>query len=188
MTDSKHADTESTKRTPAQQLVEDSLKAPDEASNLATIRDILFGEQVRDVEKKRQDLQHTLQTELNSLRQDIQAQFEQLSADIQTLYCLLNDETKQRHSDIKTKQKQLDQLQSSLQQANLKHQQAQDKLHKKLLNETSRLEQQARQWNDEISEKLEHAAKELKSDKADRGDLAKMLRGVAEQLLDEQQH
>lgn len=185
MTDTKKTKNKSDDN-PALKLVEESMKVTDEASSLATIRDILFGEQVKDVEQKRQDLHKEFKQSLNSLRQETRAQFEQISADIQTLYRLLNDETEQRVADTSETQQHLDNLKSALDDSNNKHLDAQDALQLKIMDESTRLETQARQWNDEILAQLDVAAKELKSDKTDRGDLAKMLRGVAEQLLDEQ--
>lgn len=185
MTDSKHADVSKSEDNPALKLVEDSIKVSDEATNLATIRDILFGEQVKDVEQKRQDLHLEFKQSLSSLQKETRAQFEQISADVQTLYRLLNDETEQRMSDNGETNQRIDKLKLSLEESNTKHLEAQDSLQLKIMSEAQRLEQQTREWTDEISSKLELASKELKSDKTDRGDLAKMLRGVAEQLLDE---
>ena len=186
MTDSKRANANKHNKNPARELVEESMKVSDEASNLATIRDILFGNQAKELEKQQVDLHQDFQHGLSSLRQESRAQFEQISADIQTLYRLLNDESDQRQSDKGEAHQKLDSLKTTLDDSNAKHLEAQDSLHVKIMNESVRLEKQTRQWNDDISAKLESASKELKSDKTDRGDLAKMLRGVAEQLLDEQ--
>lgn len=179
MTDSKHEDNTTLKS------VGDSVERSDEATNLATIRDILFGEQVKEVEQKRQDLHQEFKHNLSALQKETRAQFEQISADVQTLYRLLNDETDQRMSNNGETNQRIDKLKESLEESNAKHFEAQDSLQLKVTSEAQRLEQQTRQWTDEISEKLALASKELKSDKTDRSDLAKMLRGVAEQLLDE---
>lgn len=170
---------------PAQQALEDSLTIPDEASSLATIRDILFGEQVREVEQKRQHLQHELRESIDALRQSSTSQFERLYDELHKLRDLLGDERQARESDVNDSNQQISQLSDSVKQIDQKHNDAEQALRESLLQETHKLDQQARSWYLEVSEKLERASKELKSDKTDRGDLAKMLRGVAEQLLDE---
>ena len=58
------------------------------------------------------------------------------------------------------------------------------KLHEQLTKETNRLEQQSAKRHEELSEKFEQASLELKSDKTDKGDLAQLLQGMANQLLD----
>ena len=185
MTNSKHANANKHIKKPAREIVEESMKASDEVDNIATIRDILFGSQAKEIEQKRKDLHQDFQQSISTLRQESRSQFEQVSADIQTLYRLLNDETDNRQLDKSEANEKIGDLKVLLDDSNSKHLEAQDSLHIKIMNESVRLEQQTRQWNDDISTKLELAAKELKSDKTDRGDLAKMLRGVAEQLLDE---
>jgi len=170
---------------PAQQVLEDSLTIPDEASSLATIRDILFGEQVREVEQKRQQLQHELRDSIDALRQSSTSQFERLYDELHKLRDLLGEEREERKSDTNNGNEQLSQLSDSVAKIDQKHTDAEKALRESILQETNKLDQQARSWHQEVSEKLERASKELKSDKTDRGDLAKMLRGVAEQLLDE---
>lgn len=170
---------------PAQQVLEDSLTIPDEASSLATIRDILFGEQVREVEQKRQHLQHELRESIDALRQSSTSQFERLYDELHKLRDLLGEEREERKSDIVESNEQLSQLSDSITQVDQKHTDAEKALRESIRQETNKLDQQARDWYQDVSEKLERASKELKSDKTDRGDLAKMLRGVAEQLLDE---
>lgn len=186
MTDSNNARAPKHEKNTAQEVLAESMKVSDETSSLDTIRDILFGNQAKEIEQKRQDLHHDIQHGLSTLKTETKSQFEQISADIQTLYRLLNDETDQRQADKGEINQRIDGLKTSLDDSNTKHLNAQDSLQLKIRSESERLEQQTRQMNDDISAKLEIAAKELKSDKTDRSDLAKMLRGVAEQLLDEQ--
>lgn len=170
---------------PARKLVEESMKANDDANNLDQIRQLLFGDQVKDVEQKRQDLRQELKLGLSTLQHETRSQFEQISADIETLHRLLNDETEQRLNDDSQINARIDDLNSALQDANQRHEAAQSTLSNTFEQETKRLEADAREANKDILAKLDEAARELKSDKADRGDLAKLLRGVAEQLLDE---
>lgn len=170
---------------PAQQVLESSLTIPDDTSSLATIRDILFGEQVREVEQKRQHLQHELRDSIDSLRHSSTQQFEKLYDELHKLRELLSDEVEQRKADIGTGTRQLSALNDTVSKIDQKHTESEQAIREQLLQETDKLDQQARSWYQEVSEKLERASRELKSDKTDRGDLAKMLRGVAEQLLDE---
>ena len=170
---------------PAQQLIEDSMKTSEDANKLSTIRDILFGEQAREDEEKRNSLHKKLNTNLGQLQQETQNQFKQISAEIEKLYQLINTETEQRITAGKGAGKQTELLQQSLDESNKNHQQAQKQLQTEFTQATDELNKQAQQRHDELSNKLEQAAKELRSDKTDRGDLANMLRGMAEQLANE---
>lgn len=185
MTDSNNTHAQKHNKNTAQEILEESMKVPDETGSLATIRNILFGKEAQELERKQRDLHQDFHQGLNTLKQETHSQFEQISADIQTLYRLLNDESDQREADKGEANKQLEQLKASLDDSNNKHLNAQDELQLKIQSESSRLEQQTNQLQEDILAKLDLAAKELKSDKADRGDLARMLRGVAEQLLNE---
>lgn len=170
------------KTTPAQQLVEESMKTSEDANKLSTIRDILFGEQAREDEEKRHSLHKELKTNLSQLQQETQSQFEQVSSELKKLHRLISTETEHRTSNNKITSQQLTQLQHALDESNNTHQQAQSKLQAEFTQKTEALDQQAKKWHQELSEKLEIASKELRSDKTDKGDLANMLRGMAEQL------
>ncbi len=177
--------TDTKKHNPARQLYDESMtKVSDEAENLETIREILFGEQSRESEKRRHDAHHALQLNIAELKQDTRDQFEFLSAEINKLYKLINDENDGRLAEKKGTDQAIDKLRSSLEQAKIRQENESSKIHQQVLNESSRLEQQAISRHNELSQKLEQASIELKSDKTDRGDLAKLLQGMAEQLLD----
>ena len=80
----KETDTkENDQHNPARQLYDESMtKVSDEADNLDTIREILFGEQSRETEKRRHDNHHALQLNIAELKQETRDQFEFLSAQI----------------------------------------------------------------------------------------------------------
>lgn len=134
---------------PAEKLLDESIRKPEDVASLDTIRDILFGEQVRQVEHQQSSLQTELQQSIHQLQKDNNTQFQQLSYELERLHSLLNDESKKR------------------------------------LIETERLDKQARELHDNISVKLERATKDLQANKINRKDMAGLLRGVAEQLLEE---
>ena len=167
---------------PARQLYDESkTKVADESDNLETIREILFGEQTREAEKRRHDTHRTLQSNIADLQKESKQQFEFLSKEINKLYNLVNNESEARVN-------QSNELINSLQQSVLKVSENSEiensKLHKKLLDESNRLETESTKKYEEISEKLEQVSLELKSDKTDKGDLAQLLQGMANQLLD----
>lgn len=168
--------------TPAQQLVEDSLRTSEDANKLSTIRDILFGEQAREDEEKRHSLHRELKANLGQLQQETQSQFEQVSSELKKLHSLISTETEHRITNNKSANQQIMQLQHTLDESKKSHQQAQSQLQQEFTQKAEELNQQAQQWHQELSEKLEIASKELRSDKTDKGDLAQMLRGMAEQL------
>jgi hypothetical protein len=168
----------------AQQLYDESkTKVSNENDNLDTIREILFGEQTRDAEKRRHDTHHTLQSNITELQKDTKEQFEFLSKEINKLYSLINDESEARLVQRKERNELVNNLQLSLEHANSKHNEENNKLHEQLINEANKLEQQTAKRHAELSKKFEQASLELQSDKTDRGDLAQLLQGMAEQLL-----
>ncbi len=170
---------------PAKQLYDESKsKVSDESDNLETIREILFGEQTREAEKRRHDTHHTLQSNIAELKKETHDQFQFLSAEINKLYQLINDESESRQNDKKDGSQLIGKLQQSLEQAKAKQDTENTRLQQQVLNESNKLELQANKRHEELSRKLEQASHELKSDKTDRGDLAKLLQGMAEQLLD----
>lgn len=176
---------ETKQHNPARQLYDESMtKVSDEADNLETIREILFGEQARESEKRRHDTHHALQLNITELKQDTRDQFEFLSAEINKLYKLINDENEGRLTDKKGSDQAIDRLQLSLEQAKIRQETENTKIQQQVINESHKIEQQAIRRHEELSRKLEQASVELKSDKTDRGDLAKLLQGMAEQLLD----
>jgi len=173
------------KHNPARQLYDESItKVSDEADNLETIREILFGEQSREAEKRRHDTHHSLQLNIAEFKQETRDQFEFLSAEINKLYTLINDESEGRLADKKNGGQIIDKLQVSLEQAKIRQESENTKLHQQILKESNKLEQQAVKRHEVLSQRLEQASVELKSDKTDRGDLAQLLQGMAEQLLD----
>ena len=147
----------------------------DDANKLSTIRDILFGEQAREDEVKRNNSHKELKASIGQLQQETQNQFQKISNEIEKLQHLISNETDQRLADNKAATHQTMLLQ-----------QTQSQLRQDLTQSTAELSKKSREYHEELSEKLEQAAKELRSDKTDRGDLAKMLRGMAEQLANEQ--
>ncbi|MGB1310627.1 MAG: hypothetical protein ACPG47_05420 [Leucothrix sp.] len=173
------------RHSPARQLYDESkTKVSDESDNLEAIREILFGEQSREAEKRRHDTHHTLQQNIAALKQDTQNQFEFLSAEINKLFKLLSDENANRQHDKQENHQLIDGVKASLEHAKAKHVADHDTLQQKLTEESSKLEQQATKRYEDLSQKLEQASLELKSDKTDRGDLAKLLQGMAQQLLE----
>ena len=170
---------------PAKQLVEDSMNTSEDANKLSTIRDILFGEQAREDEEKRNSLHKELKANLGQLQQETQNQFEQVSSELKKLHSLITSETEQRIASGKGANQHITHLQQSLDESNQTHQRVQSQLQKEFTQSTDALNVQSKKLHEELSEKLEVAAKELRSDKTDRGDLAKLLRGMAEQLATE---
>ena len=169
----------------AQQLYDESkTKASNETDNLETIREILFGEQTRDAEKRRHDTHHSLQSNITELQKETKEQFDFLSKEINKLYTLIGDESEARLEQRKERNELVSNLKVSLEHANNKHDAENHKLHEQLINEAAKLEQQTARRHAELSQKFEQASLELKSDKTDRGDLAQLLQGMAEQLLD----
>lgn len=176
---------DSKQQNPARKLYDESVtKVSDESDQLETIREILFGDQSREAEKRRHDTHHNLQLNIAEFKQETSNQFDFLSAEINKLYKLINDESENRLSDKKDGSQLVGQLQTSLEQTKVRQETEHTRLQQQVLNESSKIEQQVAKRHEELSHKFEQASLELKSDKTDRSDLAKLLQGMAEQLLE----
>ena len=169
----------------ARQLYDESkTKVSDETDNLETIREILFGEQTREAEKRRHDTHRSLQSNIADLKKDSKEQFEFLSREINKLYTLINSESEARLNQKNERNELLTTQQFTIGKVSENNASESTKLHEQLTKETNRLEQQSAKRHEELSEKFEQASLELKSDKTDKGDLAQLLQGMANQLLD----
>ena len=177
-------------------LVENEVKPPEKQTadtltdasgsddNLDLVRNILFGEQVKQTEKRRLELERLLEMSINSLREESEKRFNGISQELSALINLLSDETKTRQSEIHQSRNALNQLAQQVAQLDSKSQKAQSELHDKITQESNKNNNYITHINEQISLKLEQAVSQLRDEKADRKAIAGLLSGVAKQLLD----
>ncbi|MDR4495991.1 MAG: hypothetical protein AB7P17_08480 [Nitrospirales bacterium] len=161
-----------------------------EEASLDKVRDILFGAQSREFEKRFSLLETRLLDESRALRQELIRSFDDLKAhmnqEVQGLVGQLHQEQGQRATNIqevgqavKTVESQLSQRVAELaQQASTQFQTLGSDLHA----QKAELMEQHQQAINRIEDQHREAVKELQSEKTDRAVLAEMLMEVALRL------
>ncbi len=185
------------------QKVEDSLaekvaeaaagESSSEGNNLDKIRDILFGAQVRDHERRFTRLETQLLAEAAQLRNDLKQRFAALEQyirkEVEALTAKLSDEQQARTANVGQVTKDLQALAGTLQTsaAALKSQtaQAQHKLENELQAEAAALRKDYGQKHAELSATVEAAVQRLSAQKTDRAALAALFQELSLRLSDD---
>jgi len=157
------------------------------AGNVDKIRDILFGSQMRDYEKRFIRLEDRMQKEISSLKEDLLKSFETLERYMKREFELLNEHQEKEQNDRSTAiQKVSEDLKDASQLMENKISQVEDKLnkrarelHEQLLTQSKNLSEEIRQKHEAISELLEKEAQELRLDKVNRADLSELFMEMA---------
>jgi len=170
--------------------------APQETANhgnLDKVRDILFGSQMRDYDRRFARLEERMLKEVSDARDDTRRRFDQienfLKQEIAALGERLRSENSQRSQateDItrelrdatKTLNQKLSQLDEHAAQSNRE-------LRQQLLDQSKALSDEIRQKYEELAAALTREARELRSDKADRTALSNLFTELAMRLNNE---
>lgn len=162
-------------------------------ASLEKVRDLLFGVQMRDYDRKFARLEERLAKETNDLREDVKKRLAAiellLGKEVDSLNDRLKAEQEERSNAAKDLSRELDEtarlfekktgqlddqiargLRETRQQIHEQHQQLSDELHRQA---------------DDILAKLARETHELRSDKTDRAALAALLTEMAMRLTDE---
>jgi DNA anti-recombination protein RmuC len=160
------------------------------ANNIDKIRDIIFGAQMRDYDKRFVRLEERLLKEAADLRDDTRRRFDTLETYIKNELAALAERLK---ADAHRRDELNDDLGRQLQEtargierklAHLDEQndQAQRELRQQLLDQSKRLNDEIRQKYDELTAALAREASELRHDKTDRAALADLFTELAMRL------
>jgi DNA anti-recombination protein RmuC len=161
-----------------------------EINSLEKVRDILFGNQMRDVDKRFARLEERLAKECTSLRDESRKRFDSLEAyikkEIESLTEQLKNEQGGRSEALKSlgeEQKNITMaLEKKLTQFDEQTSNSQRELREQILNQSKSLQDDIKQKYEEIMAVLEREAHELRSDKTDRSTLAAMFTELAIRL------
>jgi hypothetical protein len=160
------------------------------AGNIEKIRDILFGSQVREYEKRFARLEDRMQKEVNSLKDDLRKTFESLEHYMKKEFELLNERQKTEQNDRSAAvqdlvrelkdtslatEKKISQLEDQLNRRSRE-------LHEEILGQSKTISEEIRQKHETISGILEQEAKELQVDKVDRANLSELFMEMAMRL------
>ncbi|MDD3471687.1 MAG: hypothetical protein PHS86_02800 [Syntrophaceae bacterium] len=158
--------------------------------NVEKIRDILFGTQMREYEKRFVRLEDRMQKEVNGLKDELFKNFESLEKYMKKEFELLNErlekEQDDRGSALRKLNEELKETSSNIERKIL---QTEDKLnrrsrelHEQILEQSKSLSDEIRQKHDAISELLDKEAQELRTDKVERADLSELMMEMAMRL------
>jgi len=162
-------------------------------ASLDKVRDILFGNQMRDVERRFARLEERLLKETTSLKEDMRKRLEALEAYIrseaESLDAQIKSERNDRtdaHGSLSTELKETARtLERKSKSIDEQHTKGQRDLRQQMLEQHQRLTDDLQSKVEEILATLSRTAQELRTDKADRATIAALLTEVAMRLNDE---
>ena len=160
------------------------------SGNLDKVRDILFGNQVREQEKRFTRLEERLVKECTNLRDETRERLESLEMyiqkEVESLTARLKTEQAERDTAVQELAQEIKTITKSLEKkiAQLEEQstQSQRDLRQQILDQSKSLSDVIRQKYEEASAALEREAQELRIDKTDRSTLASLFTEMAMRL------
>ena len=166
---------------------------PEGAENIDKIRDILFGSQARDIDKRFARLEETVRRELRSMETSMTQRLDSLEdyfkGEVESLAKQLKTEHKERSSsvdDLKGTLKDTKQLlEKNTTALDRQLNKGQGELRQQLLDRSKKLTDDMQKKDKEITTLLETSVQELRTDKTDRLALADLFMGMALQLKEE---
>jgi hypothetical protein len=160
------------------------------AGNIDKIRDILFGVQMRDYEKRFARLEERLIKESGDLRDDTKKRFDALEMyvkrELESLTERLTSEQNTRTESVEALSQGIKETARAFEkrtaQMDEQSTRSQRELRQQLLEQSKSLNDEIRQKYDELTAALEREAVELRTDKTDRSALAALFTEVALRL------
>ncbi len=156
--------------------------APDK--NLDMIRTILFGEQIRDLDRKHASLERFVRVSINTLAEDKQKKLDNLQHELSLINDLLSEEAKTRQDDVQHVRQRLEQHKRMLDELAKRGSSMHAELNERMTHEVAKLDQQMDAWRKDLIVQLNDTAEQLRHEKADRKAVAGILNGMAKQLFD----
>ena len=172
------------------QTATDNEAATPEAGNVDKIREILFGGQMRDYDKRFSRLEERLLKESTELREDSRKRFEALemfvNKEFAALASRLQSEQQNRETSVQTVARELQEairsLDGKLTQFSNQTTETQHDLRQQLLEQSKNLNEEIRRKYDDVSATLAREFGELNNDKADRSALSALFTELALRL------
>ncbi len=160
------------------------------AGNLEKIKEILFGSQSREYEKRFVRLEDRMQKEISTLKDDSSKNFTTLENYMKKEFELLNERLAKEQNDRSAgDQKLMEELKSmslafenKVLQLEEKFNKRSRELHEQILTQSRNLSDEIRQKHETVSELLDKEAQELRVDKVERADLSELLMEMAMRL------
>ena len=166
----------------------DSIPSDPEPSNseksLDMVRNILFGEQARETEKRQASLERHISLSVAVLNEETQKKIEGLQNDIISLTNLLENETLQRKTEKNETHNQLRVQEQTIDKFRLQVLDERTELNQQIERNKHRVNQQMSDWRNDILQQLEATTTVLKSNKVDRVAMSELLNQMAQGLVE----
>jgi len=150
------------------------------------IRDILFGNQMQDYDRRFQKLQHQLEKANADLIDETGKRLDSIEKyirkEVETLMGRIGTEEEERTTADKEQVRELDETAKKLHALSEKVAAGQRDLHKEILDQSKSLRDELRRSHKDLAAELASAASELRKDKVERNELAALLVEVARRL------
>ena len=153
--------------------------------NLDMVRNILFGEQARETEKRQIMLERFVKVWTSSIREEMRKNLDALQSEVRLLKDLVAEENKARLGDIAQTRERFIQIGRTLEEMSRRQNLGQEELHQRLTQEVAQLKQDLLQQRQDLLTQTKVAIEQLKHDKADRQAIASLLGDMAKQLSGE---
>ncbi|MBN3908362.1 MAG: hypothetical protein HWQ35_18010 [Nostoc sp. NMS1] len=161
-----------------------------EGRNLDKVREILFGNQTRDTERRFTRLEERLIKELDNVRDETRKRLDALEIyikqEVDSLTQRLKNEQAERDSQVKAIAEEsksiIISLEKKITQFDEQTTNTQRELHEQILNQSKSLQDEIQQKYQEILALLERETQELRRDKTDRSNLAAIFTELAIRL------
>ncbi|MBC1219878.1 hypothetical protein GNF10_16265 [Nostoc sp. UCD121] len=161
-----------------------------EGRNLDKVREILFGNQTRDTERRFNRLEERLIKELGNVRDETRKRLDALEIyikqEVDSLTQRLKNEQVERDSQVKAVAEEsksiIISLEKKITQFDEQATNSQRELREQILNQSKSLQDEIQQKSQEIVALLEREAQELRREKTDRSNLAAMFTELAIRL------
>ncbi|MAD15577.1 MAG: hypothetical protein CL579_05780 [Alteromonadaceae bacterium] len=165
---------------------QDKIDKQNPATELAQLRQIVFGDAQQDLEQKIDQLGQSLQAQLKHLEQQTSRQFSQLQSALETHVHQLEDKLLNADKDQDAKASELftlnKNLSSELEMAEAANKQETDEIHKRIDHDLATLSNKFSEQLKQALAQLTQVSNELNASKTDRKTLAKLLSTVASNL------
>ena len=163
------------------------------AGNIEKIRDILFGAQMRDYDRRFARLEERLLKEAADAREDARRRFDSLETFIKQEITAISDRLKSENQQRTQSDEDLTRelrdaarsLSNKINALDENSSQAQRELRQQLLDQAKNLADEIRQKYDDLAARLHREANELRNDKTDRTALANLFTELAMRLNNE---
>ncbi|WP_075187748.1 hypothetical protein [Teredinibacter haidensis] len=171
-------------KTPKKTEKDDTLEADASLQALVQVREILFGEQVRQHDQKRADLEQQLVDTITTLRGDCDRRFAEVGTRLDTLMGALQEESEARQQENSALNNRLDDIDATLERQNTANKAAHVDILDQMDSLSIQMSQKLEKVESELNRSIQANVEKLTADKADRTSLASLLSGIASQLSD----